>query len=183
MSASKCSLGSHCQSCHTGRVALPFCHVSLKAARPSKIPQNPHTWGDHIKKRRLELRLFQKDVAQTLGVDETTVNNWEKNHSKPILHLFPKVIKFLGYDPMPINQKTLGEEMVQYRKSLGMTQMALAKLIGIDPTTLSRIERSKAKCFPTTARKLHKYFDNCFQTTKEMDPEQILEKPQTLRDR
>jgi DNA-binding XRE family transcriptional regulator len=87
---------------------LPFCRVSLKAARPSKIPQNPHTLGDHIKKRRLELGLFQKDVALILGVDESSVTNWEKNRTKPMLHLFPKIIEFLGYVPMTSDSETLG---------------------------------------------------------------------------
>lgn len=128
---------------------MPFCRVSLKAARPSKILQNPHTSGDHIKKRRLELGLFQKDFAQTLGVDESTITNWEKNHTNPMLRLLPKIIEFLGYEPSVGNRDTLGGKLLRYRKSRGVTQKELAKQIVIDPTTLSRIERGKGKCFPS----------------------------------
>jgi len=36
---------------------------------------------------------------------------------------------------------TIGEKLLRYRKSRGMTQKQLAKQIGIDPMTLSRLER------------------------------------------
>ena len=76
--------------------------------------------------------LFQKDVALILGVDESSVTNWEKNRTKPMLHLFPKIIEFLGYDPMPTETKTLGDMLLRYRKSRGVTQKELAMKIEID---------------------------------------------------
>jgi len=60
--------------------ALPFCHVTLKAPRPStNYPKKLETLGDHIKSRRLTLKLFQRQVADELGTDETTVFHWERN--------------------------------------------------------------------------------------------------------
>ena len=45
--------------------ALPFCHVALQAPKPisPNYPKKLETFGEHIRKRRLELRLLQSDVA------------------------------------------------------------------------------------------------------------------------
>jgi DNA-binding XRE family transcriptional regulator len=64
------------------------------------------------------------------------------------LQAVPKIIEFLGYDPLPYDSGTLGEKLLQYRKSRGIDQKELAERIGIDPTTLSRLERNKGGCFP-----------------------------------
>jgi len=67
----------------TGIPALPFCHLTLRAQKPSEkpYPASLDTWGDHIRKKRLDLDLFQKQAADLMGVDEATVYNWE-NHRK-----------------------------------------------------------------------------------------------------
>jgi transcriptional regulator with XRE-family HTH domain len=122
---------------------LPFCSVTLKAQKPTKLPRILSTLGDHLKKRRLELGLYQAQVAGLIGVDESTVTNWEKNRTNPILWVMPKIIEFLGYHPSTGDYRTLGGRLLQYRESRGMSQKGLAKRIGIDPTTLSRLERNE----------------------------------------
>jgi DNA-binding XRE family transcriptional regulator len=89
-----------------GIPALPFCNVSLKAKRPAPpgYPADPATLGEHLKKRRLDLKLFQKDVARMIGVDETSIWNWENNQSRPVARLTPKIWEFLGY--CPVNLRT-----------------------------------------------------------------------------
>jgi DNA-binding XRE family transcriptional regulator len=120
--------------------------LTLTAKKPSKSDFNPKTLGDHIKKRRLEFGLYQAQVAKILGVTESTIVNWEKNRSKPSLRSMPKVTKFLGYCPFLCVPKTLGKKLLGYREHHGVTQKELAKQIGIDPTTLSRLERGLGKC-------------------------------------
>ncbi len=41
----------------------------------SRYPVALSTLGDHLRVKRLDLRLTQKRLAQELGVDEATVNN------------------------------------------------------------------------------------------------------------
>ena len=48
----------------------------------------------------MDLKLFQKDAAKMIGVDETSIWNWENNQSKPVSKLLPKIIGFLGYCPL-----------------------------------------------------------------------------------
>jgi transcriptional regulator with XRE-family HTH domain len=102
--------------------------------------------GDHIRKRRLDLGLFQKDVAVAIGVDTNTVTNWEKGHSQPELRFIPRIIEFLGYEPDGSNPVSLGEKVKRYRCLEGISQNVLAQRIGIDPTTLRRLERNQGMC-------------------------------------
>ncbi|MBI3786924.1 MAG: transcriptional regulator [Ignavibacteriales bacterium] len=121
----------------------------------------PRTIGDHIRKHRLELRLLQGELADKLAVDECTITNWEKGHPRPMLHLLPKIVEFLGYNPSyNIDEpKTLGEKMLQHRKLHGITQKELAKQIGSDPATLSRIERSRGKYLPSVLKKVSDFLE------------------------
>jgi transcriptional regulator with XRE-family HTH domain len=57
------------------------------------------TIGDHIKKRRMDLRLTQKELAKRLGVDKTTIQSWEKRRVRPSLVKIMKITEFLGCDP------------------------------------------------------------------------------------
>jgi len=103
------------------------------------------TLGDHLRKKRLELGLLQKDVAKILGVSQDTIYNWENNRTSPSLRSIPKIIEFLGYIPYDIQGLSPGEELRLLRKCLGLSQEKLAKGLGIDPSTLWRWEKGKRK--------------------------------------
>jgi transcriptional regulator with XRE-family HTH domain len=126
---------------------LPFCHITLHGQKPlpKAYPRELRTLGDHLRKRRLDLGLLQRGVALILGVEEATIWNWEKNYSSPKLHYIPRIIKFLGYVPIKVESKTLGERIVNYRRLSGITQKGLAKSLGVDPSTLGRWERDKGR--------------------------------------
>ena len=110
-------------------------------------------WRSHSKKR-LDLKLLQQDVASQIGVTESTLLNWEHNRSTPTLRYLPRVIAFLKYDPMDISPTTLGDRLFKYRQYKGLSQKELAKQIGIDPSTLSRLERNQGKIFNSTMAKI-----------------------------
>jgi len=126
---------------------LPFCHISLRGQKPlpRAYPRELRTLGDHLRKKRLDLKLLQKQVGLILGVEEATIWNWENNHSSMKLHYIPKVLKFLGYMPFDRQVKTLGEKVVGYRRISGITQKELAKQLHIDPGTLGRWERNESQ--------------------------------------
>jgi DNA-binding XRE family transcriptional regulator len=60
----------------------------------------PVTLGDHLRRRRLELGLHQKDVAKIIGVTTSSVWNWEHG-LEPELRYQPQIITFLGVNPTP----------------------------------------------------------------------------------
>ena len=139
---------------------MPFCYFALSAKRPpnSAYPKELVTLGDHLRKRRLDLGFYPKDVAVAIGVDNMTVCNWEKGRSKPEIRLIPKLIEFLGYEPPIPEPKTLGELVLQYRRQKGISQKELARQIGIDPGTLGRLEADRGRCFPSVMRRVWAFF-------------------------
>ena len=125
---------------------MPFCHIRRTAQRPPDpaYPKSLTTIGDHIKKRRLDLGLFQKQVSTQIGADEMTVCNWELRLTEPEVRFIPRIIEFLVYNPLP-EAKTLPKQIIRFRKTLGLSQTQLAGRLGVDPGTVSRWEMGSRK--------------------------------------
>jgi transcriptional regulator with XRE-family HTH domain len=100
------------------------------------------TLGDHLRQRRLDLGLLQREVAKRLGADHCTITNWELNRTTPALRFLPGIVWFLGYTPWRADG-SIGERLVAFRRGRGMSQTVLACLLGVDPGTLSRWERGR----------------------------------------
>ena len=67
-------------------------------------PAVPKTIGEHIRKRRMDLKIEQKALARIMDRTPTAVWKWEHNQSVPNGKCRRAVIAFLGYDPYA-NQK------------------------------------------------------------------------------
>jgi len=152
--------GLRCQS--TGRLVL-----TAKRPKSSKYPKTLISFGDHLRARRLELELIQAEVARALGVTESTVTNWEKNRTTPTLRQIPRIIEFLGYEPRLNSDQTLGRRIRTHRQYRGWSQKELAKKIGIDPTTLSRLERGKGRRLASVLKRVTAFFSGDTHKTKE----------------
>jgi transcriptional regulator with XRE-family HTH domain len=131
----------------------------------AKKPQNPAypktltTLGDHIRKRRLDLGLLQKEVAATLGVTQSALTNWELNRVTPYFTYLPKIIAFLGYTPPPYDKKSdnIIERMKLYRLTHGLSQERFAKLVGVDETTVASLKRGEHVPSNKTIKKLSEF--------------------------
>ena len=121
--------------------ALPFLQIELTYSKPTdyRYSDTLQTLGDHLRKRRLDLQLHQKEVATKLGCVADSLVGWEKNRHFPEFHYLPKIISFLGYNPLP-KPITIPEKIIHYRQVRGMSQAELAAEPRIDPSTLSRWE-------------------------------------------
>jgi len=64
--------------CCTGFSWTPQSH-QLRSRNRS--PEKLETLGDHLLRRRLALKLLQRQVAAQLGVNKATIHNWECNPS------------------------------------------------------------------------------------------------------
>jgi len=115
------------QTCGTGSVV--------------RVPTQPLTVGDHIRRKRLGLKRLQGEVAEQIGVCEPSVFSWEANASQPDLKYMLVVVRFLGYKPLPAAD-TLGERLVRH-PTLGLSQKEAAKHLGVGPGTLARWEREE----------------------------------------
>jgi transcriptional regulator with XRE-family HTH domain len=135
---------------------LPFCRIRLSAEKPriSRYPKELKSLGDYLRKRRLDLGLLQREVANRIGVDHSTVTNWEKDNTVPAIRSYPRIIKFLGYEPDLMAPEGLALSIKSKRRALGLSQRRLAKLLNIDEGTVRRRERDRAPTETGRAGKL-----------------------------
>lgn len=113
--------------------------MKRKRSKPG-YPCALNTLADYLRARILDLGIAQKAAAKEIGVTSGTVTSWLKKRGAPDLRRWPSVIRFLGYDPRPA-PSDLGQRLVQYRQSRGLSQAELAAKLDVDPGTLSRWER------------------------------------------
>jgi transcriptional regulator with XRE-family HTH domain len=120
-------------------LVLPRSHRLNNRNQP---PKELNTLGDHLLRRRLVLKLLQREVAEQIGVDKASIANWEGNRSKPGLKYMPAIFRFLGYNPLQPGEGW-AERLVQCRTMLGISQKEAAGRIGVDQSTLARWERGE----------------------------------------
>jgi transcriptional regulator with XRE-family HTH domain len=110
-----------------------------------------------LRKRRLELGFLQSDVAAHIGVTDDCVSDWETGRSTPDAPLIPRVMDFLGYCPYE-SPKTFGDWLRMAREGLGLSQAALARLLGIDKGNVSEWERGETRPWRRSLTRLRKFF-------------------------
>ena len=69
--------------------------IKRSEKHPKGYPARPRALGEKIRKHRMDLGLFQKDVAKFVGVATDTVTLWEKGRRKPSKRNLRKIEKFL----------------------------------------------------------------------------------------
>ena len=111
-------------------------NIPLNIQKDTGISKDPVTLGDHLRRRRLELGLYQKHVAVQIGVTTSTIWNWENGWSSIALGYIPKIINFLGYNPLP-HPKDLMERLAWYKQVKGLTLEQLGAEMGRDPEQLA----------------------------------------------
>jgi transcriptional regulator with XRE-family HTH domain len=113
---------------------LQFVPIKLKTLKPKETDFERQTLGARVRKRRLELRLTQKQAAERLGVNPWTVLNWEKAHTEAPIESVPAIIRFLGYDPFP-EPKNIPEHLLAKRRAMGWSIREAAQQLGMDEGT------------------------------------------------
>ena len=109
--------------------------------KPKDTDFEPRSLGEHIRKRRLELRLSQKEAACRLGWSWRTVFNWENGKTKPAIESIPAIIEFLGYDPFP-EAAGLSDRLAAVRRANGWTIKQAAEQLGVDEGTWAWWEKA-----------------------------------------
>lgn len=136
---------------------MTSCHITLTGKKPRNpaYPKELKTIGDHIRKVRLDRKLLQKEVATLLNVCEDTITGWENGRTQPMIHCMPKIIDFLGYQPMEKNEeKSWSSIILAYRERRGVRRKVIAKEMGIDERTLEKIENGEGWFFKRTKEKI-----------------------------
>ena len=117
--------------------------LKYQTLRPNSLsyPQALTTLGDHIRAKRLDLDLQQKEAARRIGVNPWTILNWEKNNTQPHSRTNPNIMKFLGYCPVQYPQ-SIGERIRLHRVHRGLSILDLANILGVDESTVGNWERN-----------------------------------------
>ncbi|MCE5323079.1 helix-turn-helix domain-containing protein [bacterium] len=148
---------------------LPFCHIVIQAQKPHQLcyPHNPKTLGEHIRKRRLDLRLTLKDVERLLDVSYRSVSDWEKGKFFPTIKVMPNVIEFLGYNPFGDCSALDNEEKIRMcRKLLGLNTKEAAKHLGVTSATISLWENGKVVPTKSNQKQLQSLFTSACHVGK-----------------
>jgi transcriptional regulator with XRE-family HTH domain len=117
-------------------------HLRWRLTVPKPIPGYPATLdhiGHHLRRRRLDLGLCQKEAAHRLGVHPGGLGNWEHGRTTPADRFMPTVIRFLGYNPSP-RPITMGQRVAFARAARGWSRKRLAVIASVDEATVRRIE-------------------------------------------
>ena len=131
--------------------------IAIKKAFWTKCSAGLQTIGDHIRKRRNDLGLLQKEVAKLFKVSEDTVTYWENDRAKPFIRYMPSIIQFLGYNPLNTENNTLGGRIEAYRIVHGLSFKKLAKLMRVDASTVASWEANKCSPHPKKLKELEKH--------------------------
>jgi transcriptional regulator with XRE-family HTH domain len=103
------------------------------------------SWGDHVRNHRLSLGMFQREVAELLGLSVDGIASWEKNRTQPAISQIPKVVDFLGYQPFELDDSTFAGRLKAYRLLYGLSHKKVGALLGTDPSNIGRWESGKGR--------------------------------------
>jgi len=118
-----------------GSVGFPKYRLSLPLRiYPKGYILQPKTIGEHVRKRRMDLGMLQREVAVKIGATGSSVYNWERGTEPELIHI-PKIIKFLGYVPFECPDDLLGR-LRYYKLINGMSFERLGAAMGRDPEQL-----------------------------------------------
>ena len=141
---------------------MPFWNMTVTyriGLKPIQLEENS-SLGLHIKKKRLDLRLRQKDVALLVGVTEESIMHWETNRYPPQLQFYPGIIKFLGYNPFAVDAEKLGGRIKNYRIEHGLSHKKMGRIVGVDGATISTWETAKHEPQGTNLTRLNELLSN-----------------------
>src|SRR5258706_14061829 len=144
----QCLFALGCWRRWTLTVALPFTSLRLISPRPHcpprGYPSDLNSVGDHIRRRRLDLGLFQRTVADQLGVRVDTGPRWESGLARPLPRQYGQIVRFLGYDPEPGDGSVSGRFRT-IRRRLGLSQAEFAAKVGLDEGGVCRWESGRRR--------------------------------------
>ena len=85
----------------TDTMMLSICTLTLKAPSPLRkgYPYKPSTYGQHLRKCRLDNGYTQFETSLELNVYTSTIDKWQRGVTKPNLENQKRIEEFIGYLP------------------------------------------------------------------------------------
>lgn len=126
-------------------VAAPFYNLRFTTPRPQDKPEstNPETIGDYLRLERHKRGLKKYETAALLKIDQNTLYQWENNICFPKAYLMPRILAFLGYDPLFKDPSSLSEQVAHYRRVKGLSCQKLGQQMGVSSQVIKAVELGK----------------------------------------
>ena len=67
--------------------------------RKIPVPKHPTTIGGHLRRRRLQLKIYQPEAARLLQVSTVTLSRWECDKVLPTPPHCDRIAAYLGWNP------------------------------------------------------------------------------------
>jgi transcriptional regulator with XRE-family HTH domain len=167
---------------------LPIYYRTLHCSRKDFIPshnrgipiaQEPKTIGEHLRRRRCELRLTQFQAARRLQVSTVTLSRWERDHTYPTWDYHASIIEYLGYDAFKQTglrdpyrnesngvaffadgpEEEIGQRIRQRRLELKLTLGECAQKLGVDIKTVFNWERGKHRPLKSMEERIKSFLE------------------------
>lgn|GEM_PF-975932 len=117
----------------------------------------------NLKKRRKELGLTMREVADFVGVSEATVSRYEnggiKNMRRDRIEKYARVLKIDIMDIICLEEKTTGEKIRAMREEKEMSQDELAEKTGYPLSSIVKYENDERKPTEIVKQKLAEVFE------------------------
>ena len=163
---------------------MAFCDRFVSVPRnkylPSRIRGVPvqtdlNSLGRHLRRRRLQLKIFQSEAARRMKVSNRTLSLWECDRLYPTWFYWPRIIAYLGFDPFTDSTlgrpkgnetssvaflssetpATIGQQIMKRLIEMRKTRSQFAAEIGISTKTLWNWERDRRKPCKSKLRRLN----------------------------
>jgi DNA-binding XRE family transcriptional regulator len=163
---------------------LPFCDRVVSVPRdkylPSRIRGVPvqkdfNSLGGHLRRRRLQLKIFQSEAAHRMKVSNRTLSLWECDRLYPTWFYWPRICAYLGFDIFTDSTlgrpkgnesssvaflssgtpMTTGQKIIKQRMEMRKTRTQYAEELGISYKTLWNWEHDRRKPCRSQLKKLN----------------------------
>lgn len=92
----------------------------------------------------MDKQLFQEDIALLIGVSTDCITNWENGRANPQIQYMPKILEFLGFMPLEIDEYTLSGMIKSYRVKNGLSHKKMGDVLGVDASTIRAWEKGES---------------------------------------
>lgn len=121
-------------------------------------PEHLLTIGDHIRKKRMDLGLLQREAAKIIGVKATTIWNWEHG-TEPEQKYNPRIINFLGYIPFDCPDDIMGR-LAWYKRFNGLSLPELGRRMNRHPDQLRGWLSGERRPFARNIESIEQFLGN-----------------------
>lgn len=114
----------------------------MQRPKPRGYPLTPKTWGEWIRKFRMDKCMTIPQTAKILGVTIKSIILWEHGVNCPRACHIPNIINFIGHDPF-LPSGDFVSKVKHYRITHGYTRCELAKILQLEESVLARWENHR----------------------------------------